>query len=144
MYIQKIKYTSFDDEDVTEEAMFSMTEAEFAEYNYTKEGGLDNYIKEMQKNKSGKEYVQLIKDLILLSYGQKSADGRRFIKVTPDGRRLADDFYQSQAYSEMFMMIAQDEKKFEAFFKGILPKKVQEKMANADKANVGSIPAPNN
>ncbi len=55
---------------------------------------------------------------ILLSYGEKSADGKRFIKS--DESREA--FSQTAAFDTLFMELATEDEAASNFIKGILPK----------------------
>ena len=43
--------------------------------------------------------LMIFKDLILKAYGEKSADGRRFIK----SKELSEAFSQTEAYSILYM-----------------------------------------
>ena len=63
--------------------------------------------------------------LILKSYGEKSLDGKSFIKVDSEGRPLSIAFSQTAAYDALFMELATDADKAAAFVNGILPKKFQ-------------------
>ena len=58
---------------------------------------------------------------MLKAYGEKSADGKRFIKIDDNGRPLAIAFEQTPAYSEIFMELATDADAGAAFINGILP-----------------------
>ena len=62
-------------------------------------------------------YDEAGKELILKAYGVKSPDGRRFIK----SQELSDEFAQTEAYSELFMELAQDAEKAAEFVNGIVP-----------------------
>ena len=64
-----------------------------------------------------KGLIDLFKDLILRSYGEKSADGRRFIK----SKELSTAFSQTEAYSELFMELVTDAEKAAEFVNGITP-----------------------
>jgi hypothetical protein len=72
--------------------------------------------------------IKIFKDLILKAYGEKSLDGKRFIK-SPE---LSDAFSQTEAYSQLFMELATDADAAANFVNGIVPKQP----ANAN------IPAP--
>ena len=64
-------------------------------------------------------------DIDLKSYGEKSADGRRFVK----SEKLSEEFSQTNAYSQLFMKLATDDKAAVAFINGIMPDSMQEKAA---------------
>ena len=61
------------------------------------------------------------KKLILMSYGEKSADGKRFIK----SKELSEAFSQSEAYNKIFMEIVTDSKAAAEFANGIMPSQVR-------------------
>lgn len=62
--------------------------------------------------------------LVTKAYGEKSEDGRRFIKQK-DGRKLGEEFTETEAYSELYMEIITDPEKFMAFVRGIIPPEYQ-------------------
>ena len=61
--------------------------------------------------------IKIFKDLVLKSYGEKSPDGKRFIKT----KELTEAFSQTEAYSEIFMELATNDKVASEFVKGITP-----------------------
>lgn len=61
--------------------------------------------------------IKVFKDLVLKAYGEKSADGKRFIKSD----ELATAFSQTEAYSQLFMKLATDDKAAARFVNGIMP-----------------------
>ena len=67
----------------------------------------------------------MFKDLVLKAYGVKSDDGRRFIK----SKELSDEFSQTEAYSQIFMELATDDKAAAAFINGIVPADLAQKAA---------------
>lgn len=61
--------------------------------------------------------VPMAKKIILKAYGKKSEDGRRFIK----SEELSTEFYQSEAYSSLFMELATNNDECSKFIKGLIP-----------------------
>ena len=61
--------------------------------------------------------VDVSKENMGLTTWEKSPDGRRFIK----SKELSDAFSQTEAYSEIFMELALDDKAATDFINGILP-----------------------
>ena len=61
--------------------------------------------------------MEVFKDIVLRSYGQKSPDGKRFIKSV----ELTESFSQTEAYSNLFMELATDADAAAAFVNGIIP-----------------------
>jgi len=64
-----------------------------------------------------KRIIEVFKDLILKSYGEKSPDGKRFVK----NQELRDAFSQTEAYSELFLELATNPEAAAAFVNGIVP-----------------------
>ena len=141
MYNMKITYEDLEGEEQTEEFMFHYSKQEIVELNYNYEGGLQAHIEKIQKAESVKEVIELIKDIILGAYGEKSADGKRFIKEV-DGHKLAEDFKQHPAFSECFMTLAADQDKLTAFINGCLPKSLLKEIEAEKKLDAGSSVTP--
>ena len=80
-------------------------------------GGLAEMITNIVKAGDTPEIIRIFKELILKAYGEKSADGKRFVK----SKELSDGFAQTEAYSELFMELALDADKAAAFINGIVP-----------------------
>lgn len=125
MVVEKIKYTDFNGLEREEEFMFNLTEAEITEMELTTDGGLSDSIKKIIAAQDTPEIIKVFKMLLLKSYGEKSADGRRFVK----SEKLSEEFSQTNAYSQLFMKLATDDKAAVAFINGIMPDSMQEKSA---------------
>ena len=82
------------------------------------DGGLAQMLENIVNSKDNKEIVRMFKELVLKAYGEKSPDGRRFIK----SKELSEAFSQTEAYSEIFMELALNEQAAADFVNGILPK----------------------
>lgn len=134
MYAKKITSTNYNTGEQKERTYyFNLTKAELMEMELGKEGGLQEYIKKIVDAEKTPELVKLFKELILMSYGEKSEDGMRFMKKAIDGHRLSDDFEQTDAYSELFTELATNAESATAFVNGILPAQLQAQVAEAQK-----------
>ena len=133
MVVEKIKYTDFNGLEREEDFMFNLTEAEITEMELTTDGGLSDSIKKIIAAQDTPEIIKVFKMLLLKSYGEKSADGRRFVK----SEKLSEEFSQTNAYSQLFMKLATDDKAAVAFINGIMPDSMQEK---SDGNNPGLTP----
>lgn len=118
MLKETIKYTDFNGVEREEDFYFNLTKAEITEMEMSVDGGLVERINKIVQAKDAKEIVKIFKTIVLDAYGEKSADGRRFIK-TPE---LREAFSQTMAYSNLFMELATNDVKAAAFIKGIIPK----------------------
>lgn len=120
-------YTDFNDVERTEDFYFNLTKAEIMEMEMTTEGGLAEMIQRIVDAKNTTAIIKIFKDLILKSYGEKSPDGKRFIK----SEELSDAFSQTEAYSQIFMRLATDSDAAAAFVNGIIPKDIDTTQAMA-------------
>lgn len=118
MYKKTITYTDFNDEQRTEDFYFNLTKAEIMEMELGQAGGLEEYVRKIINTMDGAKIVALFKDLILKAYGEKSLDGRRFMK----NEEITKSFSETEAYSELFMELAMDAEKAAEFVNGITPK----------------------
>ena len=122
MLKETITYTDYNGNECTEPHYFNLTKAELMEMEISWDGGLSEHIKKIVDANDNREIYKLFKEIILKAYGVKSADGKRFIKKDPvDGHLLANDFEQTEAFSELVMKLAGDDKAASAFINGIIP-----------------------
>lgn len=117
MLKKTITYVDYDGIQRTEDFYFNLSKAEVAEMQMSTAGGLDKMINRIISEQDGKRIIELFKDLVLRSYGKKSDDGKRFIK----SKELAEEFSQTEAYSDLFMELATDSEAAAAFVNGIVP-----------------------
>lgn len=130
MYKMTKTYTDFNGIERTEDFYFNLTAAEISEMQLSTDGGLDVYINKIVDAKDNKAIVHLFKDLVLKAYGEKSDDGKRFIKSD----EVRESFSQTQAYSDIFMELATDADAATNFVNGITPPQPHNQQKN--------IPAP--
>jgi hypothetical protein len=116
-----ISYTDYDGNERTETFFFNLNQAEVTEMELSVEGGLARFIENVVEEQDGPRLVKLFKDLILKAYGEKSPDGRRFIKSD----ELRESFSQTEAYSILFMELATNAEQATVFFNGIIPQDLE-------------------
>lgn len=119
MVKKTITFVDYEGTERTEDFWFNMSEAEALEYETSVSGGMTAMINRIITAKDIPSIITVFKELIKKTYGEKSPDGRRFIK----SQELTDSFVQTEAYSELFMELASDPDKAADFVKGVLPKK---------------------
>jgi hypothetical protein len=125
MYAKKIKYLDFNDVEREETFYFNLTETELVEMETSMEGGLSEYGKRIIESQNIPEVMALFKKLILITYGEKSADGKRFIKEDPVRGKLALEFQQTNAYSELYMEFINNPDSAAEFFNNVIPTKMR-------------------
>ena len=129
MLKKTVKYTDYNGTEREEDFYFNLNKAEVMEMELGVSGGMAETIKRIVAAQDGPAIIKIFKDLVLKAYGEKSADGKKFIKIAPDGHRVADDFAQTEAYSIIFMELATDADAAAKFVNGILPKDIANQAA---------------
>ena len=120
MLKKTIKYTDYNGVEREEDFYFNLSKAEVTEMELSKEGGMSEYIKKISAAQNAPELIKLFKEIITKSYGEKSLDGKRFIK----NKELTEAFTQTEAYSELFVELASNADEAVKFINGIMPKNV--------------------
>lgn len=131
MLKKRITYTDYNGEERTEDFYFNLSKAEIIEMEMGVTGGLTELIKKVMATKDVPSVMKIFKDLILKAYGEKSADGKRFVK----SEELSREFSQTEAYSILFMELATNADEAAKFVNGIIPADLAKQMpANAEDA----------
>lgn len=117
MLKKTITYTDYDGNERKEDFYFNLNKAEIIEMELSNDGGLAKFIEKIVAEKDSKKIVEIFKDLILKAYGEKSLDGKRFVK----NQELRDAFEQTEAFSELFVELSSDAEAAAAFVNGIIP-----------------------
>ena len=116
MLKKTITYVDYDGNSRTEDFYFNISRAEYIKMemdNY----GLEQMMQRIAQELDSRKLYALFSEIILMAYGEKSPDGKRFVKT----QEMKDAFVQSEAYSELIMDMFKDDNAA-AFFKGIAPK----------------------
>ncbi len=118
MLKKAIKYVDFDGKEQEETLYFNLTEPEVVRIDVEFPGGLVEYIENLDSKVNPEDILTLFEKVLRASYGEKSDDGRYFIK----NEEAADLFYQSAAYSSLFVDLVTDADRAAAFFNALLSK----------------------
>jgi hypothetical protein len=122
MLKETITYVDFNDVERTEDFYFNLSEAEIVEMAATAEGDLSANLRRMVESKDGNLIMRTFKDLLTRAYGEKSPDGRRFVK----SEELSQAFFQTSAYNVLFMRLVTDPEYAAKFIASIIPKAMPE------------------
>ena len=106
MVKKTITYNDFDGRTRTEDFYFNLTKAECLEMEASVNGGLTNMLQKLIDTQDHATIVQIVKDIIRRSYGEKSLDGKYLIK----DEELFRKFSYTRAYSKLYMELATDAK----------------------------------
>ena len=116
MIKKTITYTDYDGNQRTEDLLFNLSKAELIEMELSESGGMEKMLKRIIAEQDTRKIMEIVKTIILKSYGKKSDDGRRFIKSD----ELSKEFSQTEAYSELLLELLGDENAASAFMNGLV------------------------
>lgn len=119
-----ITYKDFNDEEVTEDLYFNITETELIELEVEHKEGLQEWVRAIIAAKDRKTMIAEFQRIILLAYGEKSPDGKSFIKNDD----LREKFKQTAAYNALFVQLATEEDAAATFIQGVVPKDIGSKI----------------
>lgn len=120
MYKKTITYTDYNGVEREEDFYFHLTEAELFDLENSISGGYTAMVKRIIAAKNAPELIKVFKEIMQLSYGVKSDDGRRFIK----NKEVLEEFTQTEAYSQLYMQLATNADAAAEFVNGVLPANV--------------------
>lgn len=129
MLKKTITYNDYNGAERTEDFYFNLTKAEIMEMEMSTSGGLAEMITKIVATKDAPAIIKIFKELILKAYGEKSPDGKRFIK----SEEISTAFSQTEAYSQLFMELATDADAASTFVNGIVPATEQKAIAMSNK-----------
>jgi hypothetical protein len=117
MLKKSIKYTDYNGNDVVEDFYFHLSKAELVELELVEKDGLAASLQKIVAEEDRQKIVESFKKIILMAYGERSADGRRFVKT----EELKAEFQQTEAYSELFIELATNADAASEFIRGVIP-----------------------
>jgi hypothetical protein len=120
MLKKTITYTDYNGVSRTEDFYFNLTKAEIMEMEMSTTGGLAQMLEKIVATQDTPSIIKIFKELVLKAYGEKSPDGKRFIK----NEELSTAFSQTEAYSQLFMELATDSDAAAKFVNGIIPQDI--------------------
>lgn len=124
MLKKNIPYEDYNGEMRSEDFYFNLTKFEISRMEITTPGGVAHLIEKMTQTRDYKGLMTYVEDLVKMSYGVKSDDGKTFVK----SEELTNAFLATEAYSELMMELLSGEDKLAAFIEGILPQKLVEQI----------------
>lgn len=117
MYKRSITYTDYFGQERTETVYFNLNRAELTKLELSTQRGYTNMLQDLIDKKDGPTIMRTFDEVIRASYGEKSEDGRRFVK----SKELSDAFCQTPMYDQLFMELCTDSKAGAEFMNGIIP-----------------------
>ena len=116
MLKKHVKYQGFDGEIIEEDLYFNLTRMDAIELSARYESkDLAAYMDEIVKKKDIVSLYRVLKDIVLLAYGVKSEDGKRFIK----NESVRKEFEESLAFAQLIEDLHETESALSEFVTGI-------------------------
>lgn len=146
MFAREFTYPGYDGKEHKETWWFNLSIAELAELQLSTTDGLDGMMRRMLRENKPGEVVMAFKSLILKSVGERSVDGRKFIKKEIPGRpwgEIAEDFKETPAYAQLFLELVSDSKNLTEFLLKVIPEEVATKINNTSKEIPEAEPSDN-
>lgn len=116
-----VQFENFDGETVSEDLYFHLNIKELQDMEKW-DVPLTQRIAKLTKTEDGKEAFELMRDIIEAAYGERSEDGKRFVK-NPE---VLKNFTEGLAYDEVIIKFIDGSTDLAKFVEGLLPKKVFE------------------
>lgn len=116
MLKKTIKYVDFNGLEREEDFFFHMSTPEMTRLEAKYNGDVFEHLMSIVKDGDHMQVVNALEDLILSSVGEKTPDGKSFIK----NDEIRTNFEYSQAYAELFEEIFTDPEASKAFGRGIV------------------------
>lgn len=120
MLKKTITYEDFNGESRTEDFYFNLTEAELLDMQMGTPGGFVAYVDMIVKAQDAPTLIKLFREIVLAAYGEKSLDGRSFIKT----EEVKNKFRYTNAFSKLYMELATNDVAASDFMKAIIPQNV--------------------
>lgn len=137
MLVKKIKYTDYNGVEREEDFYFHLNKAELTKW-LTTQGAytIDAVLQKMIDTENVRDMVNEFEFLILESYGEKSLDGKTFIK----NEEIKNRFKNSEAYANLFMELVGDAQKAAEFFNKIIPADLASEVSRIVNENPEGLP----
>lgn len=137
MYIVNQKYTDWNGVEKEEELCFNITKAELLTMEKMTEGGYHKLLEKLMKEKDVLGLLDEVNKILILAYGIKSEDGKKFVKNDD----IREEFVSTAAYDAIWTRIMTDENFAQEFVAKVLPSADElQKMLGSQQAATSVIP----
>ncbi len=117
MLKKQVTYKDYDGNDKTTTLYFHLNKFEWLELETYTKGGLIENLKHAIETGNAKKTIDILKKIILRSYGEKDPETGSFEKSDD----IAIRFSKTDAFSELFYELAYNEESAQTFFMGLIP-----------------------
>lgn len=132
MIKKTITYTDYNGLERTEDFYFNYNKAELMKMEMSVDGGFAERMQKIVNAKDAPTIMKSFEKFVLDAYGEKSDDGKRFIKTD----ELKEAFKQTEAFSIIFMELATNDEEAAKFVNGVVPADLAKQLANSGNATL--------
>lgn len=118
MLKREITYEDFEGNKITEIFYFNLSKTELVELEATYTTSLEQTIRRMIETNNRGALVEEFKRVILMCIGEKSEDGKKFMKSD----QIRNEFEHHAAFDTLFIELASNDDAAATFLKGVIPK----------------------
>lgn len=123
MLKKTVTYEDYNGVERTEDFYFNLTKSEIMKLEMGTDGGYAEMLQRISDAKDAPEIMAQFERILKLAYGERSDDGRRFVK----SEAISEAFAQTPAYDTIFMELCTDAELAAKFINAIVPKDMQQK-----------------
>lgn len=116
MLKKTITYHDLNNVERTEDFYFNLSTPEIVKMQTSVKGGYDVQLKGIASNLDGAQIMEFFEELISKSYGEKSEDGRRFMK----SKEISRSFMETPAYEILFEELVTNNKAAADFVNAVM------------------------
>ena len=128
MILKTITFPNYNEETETDDFRFNLSKGELVKMQMAaideRTESFQDKLEKIGKSLNGKALIEVIDEIIDVSYGVKTVDGKRFIKNPKD----LEIFKSSGAYSELVVELCTDADACAKFVNGLVPKALREEV----------------
>ena len=128
MICKTVKYKDFFGNDRKDELYFHLSKHELIDLHFDiggQEGDYQTAINNLIASDNRQEMIGILTGIMMASYGERSEDGRSFLKEDIDGHKLANKFKQMAAFDILYTELLSSEDVLMEFIIGIMPEDLQ-------------------
>ena len=136
MFSRTFKFKGYDGKDHEETWWFNLSEDELFKLELGNLGGMNGMMNKLLREEKPGELVDVFERLILGAVGERSVDGRKFVKRCKPGMpwgEVAEDFRETRAYEQLFIELVSSGEKLAEFLRGAIPDEVREALEKYEK-----------
>jgi hypothetical protein len=141
MLRRPIKFVDLDGVEREEEFLFNLSKTDLIKMEAETEGGLHYRIDRITREKNVAKLIQEIAEIVKLAYGERSDDGKRFVK-SPE---ISKAFSETPAYDALIWELSTSDEAAATFFKGVMPQELEaevQKLIDQQGIRLPTLPPP--